>query len=65
MVWKLCLESLRYLESHFGRFLKRDRPSVDTLRHCLALDQFHDQESLPVHLLQAINGSDIGMVQRC
>ena len=36
----------------------------DEVRQCRPLDQFHDQRGRAVSFLQAVDGRDVGMVER-
>ena len=45
-------------------FIERDGAALDALRQVLPFDQFHDDGSGPMTLFEAVDGGDVGMVQR-
>ena len=57
-------ESFRDLLRDGERLVNGNSPARDTVRERRPLDQFHDEGFGPVGLFQAIDGGDVGMVQR-
>jgi hypothetical protein len=57
-------EAIRDLLRNRQGFVERDRPMRDALGEGWSFNQLHYQRVFPVRLLQAVNGGNVGMVQR-
>ncbi len=58
-----CFERLGDLFRDRQRLVNRDRPARNTLRHVLALDEFHHQRAHTVGFFEPVDLRDVGMIQ--
>ena len=58
------LERLDQLQGHGERFLDRQRPVRNAFGQGRTVDQLHDQRTPAAAVLEAVDGRDVGMVQR-
>jgi len=58
------LQSLRDLMKKRKGFLTRDGPALDPLRKRFPFDELHDEETLPLRVLETVNCCDPRVVQR-
>ncbi len=59
-----CLEPFRDLQEERDRLVDRDRAAGDAIGQRLAVDQLHDQEARALLGLEAVQGGDVGVVER-
>ena len=58
------LETLGDLDEERQRLLEGNGAALDAIGECRALDHLHGQEVRRVGLLEAVDGGDVGMVER-
>ena len=58
------LETLGDLDEERQRLLEWDRAALDAIGECCALDHLHGQEVRRLGLLEAVDGGDVGVVER-
>src|ERR1022692_3026063 len=59
-----CRQSVRHLDADLKHLLGVHRMSGDALLQALALQLLHHDEGMPVVILNAMNGADVGMIQQ-
>ena len=59
-----CLQRRRYLECDGQRFVGRHGPACETLGEVLARDELEHEKAQALSLFQAVDGADVGVVQR-
>jgi hypothetical protein len=58
-------EGFSDLEGQFQGFLNGDRTAFDSVRECIPFHRLHDKKVGSTGLFQAVNGSYVGMIERC
>jgi hypothetical protein len=58
------IQSLRYLPRDLQRFIERERPLLNPRGESFALNQFHHDATGIIGLLETVDLSDVGMIQR-
>src|SRR5208337_5385476 len=56
-------EGVGDLGGYGEQFVHGKSDAAQLLRECLSFEKFHHQKILPVHLLDGVNGADVGVIE--